>query len=266
MKPSSFHGVSVIMPTYNEAGHIQDLIRDTMRALELAGIREFEVIVVDDDSQDLTWEKAGATAGVDRSRLSVIRRVRDRGLTASLREGIAAARHDVVVWMDCDFSHPPEKIPQLLYMLDQGYDVVVNSRYAIGGGEDRGGKGGAIQLVLSRLLNWGIRFMLKPSFSDYTSGFVASRRRVLEEFPLRGDYGEYFIDYIYRVLQSRRYRVCELPYEAPPRRSGESKTGTSLGQYLGRGSKYLWMVVRLRLGPRGKTRAPAATTSTRTRP
>jgi len=249
MKPSSFRGVSVIMPTYNEAGHIQDLIRDTMHALELAEIREYEVIVVDDDSQDLTWEMAGQTPGIDRARLSVIRRLRDHGLTASLREGIDAARHDVVVWMDCDFSHPPEKIPQLLYMMDQGYDVVVNTRYAIGGGEDRGGKGGAIQLVLSRLLNWGIRFMLKPSFSDYTSGFVASRREVLDEFPLRGDYGEYFIDYIYSVLRSRRFRVCELPYVAPPRRSGESKTGTSLGQYLRRGRKYLWTVVRLRLGP-----------------
>jgi dolichol-phosphate mannosyltransferase len=265
MKPSSFHGVSVIMPTYNEAGHIQDLIRDTMRSLDLAEIREYEVIVVDDDSQDLTWEQAGATAGIDGSRLSVIRRMHDHGLTASLRDGIDSARHDVVVWMDCDFSHPPEKIPQLLYMLDQGFDVVVNSRYAIGGGEDRGGKGGAIQLVLSRLLNWGIRFMLKPSFSDYTSGFVASRRKVLDEFPLRGDYGEYFIDYIYSVLQTRRFRVCELPYVAPPRRSGESKTGTSLGQYLRRGSKYLWTVAGLRLGPPRKTRLAAAASSTRAR-
>ena len=103
--------------------------------------------------------------------------------------------------MDCDFSHPPDKIPQMLHMLDEGYDVVVNSRYAIGGGEDRGGKGGAIQLILSRVLNWGIRFMLKPSFSDYTSGFVAVRRSVLAEHELAGDYGEYFIDFIYGSAQ-----------------------------------------------------------------
>ena len=177
----------------------------------------------------------------------VIRRMQDHGLTASLREGIRAARHEVVVWMDCDFSHPPDKIPQMLYMITQGYDVVVNSRYVVGGGEDRGGKGGASQLVLSRLLNWGTRFMLKPSFSDYTSGFVAVRRPVLEEFELRGDYGEYFIDFIYRVIRSRRFRVCELPYVAPPRRSGTSKTGTTMGQYLRRGTKYIWTVIRLRL-------------------
>jgi len=262
MKPATFDGVSVIMPTFKEAGHIQDLIREIVRALELAEIDAYEVIVVDDDSPDLTWERAAATDGIDRSRLTVIRRMRDHGLTASLREGIATARHDVVVWLDCDFSHPPEKIPQLLYMLDQGYDVAVNSRYAIGGGEDRGGKGGATQLILSRLLNWGIRFMLKPSFSDYTSGFVASRRKVLDMFPLRGDYGEYFIDYIYSVLRSRRFQVCELPYIAPPRRSGESKTGTSLRQYLRRGRKYLWTVLWLRLAPPRTGRAGGTSPAT----
>jgi dolichol-phosphate mannosyltransferase len=248
------------MPTYNEAGHIQDLIRETIDALGSAGIADFEIIVVDDDSADRTWEKAAQTPFVDQSRVIVNRRLRDHGLTASLRDGVLAARHDVVVWMDCDFSHPPEKIPQMLYMLDQGYDVVVNSRYAVGGGEDRQGKGGAIQLILSRLLNWGIRFMLKPSFSDFTSGFVASRRSVLAEHELRGDYGEYFIDFIYNVLRCKSHKVCELPYVAPPRRSGESKTGTSMSQYLSRGRKYLWTVLRLRFsgGDRGRRRPVAA--------
>lgn len=247
MKPRDFAGVSVLMPTFNEAGHIQDLIAETAKALAGAGVSTYEIIVVDDDSPDLTWEKAGQAPEVGAGRVSILRRMRSHGLTASLRDGIAVARFDVVVWMDSDFSHPPEKIPQMLYMIGQGYDVVVNSRYAIGGGEDRVGKGGALQLILSRLLNWGVRFMLKPSFSDYTSGFIAVRRTVLDDFTLRGDYGEYFIDFIYRVIRSKKYRVCELPYFAAPRRSGESKTGNALRQYLRRGSKYLVTVLRLRL-------------------
>lgn len=241
--------VSVLMPTLNEAGNIQDLIRATARALAEAEVSDYEIVVVDDDSLDRTWEIAAATSGVDSKRVSVIRRLRDHGLTASLREGIRAARFDVIVWMDCDFSHPPEKIPQMLYMIRQGYDVVVNSRYALGGGEERIGKGGPIQLILSRLLNWGIRFMLKPSFSDYTSGFVAVRRAVLEQFALRGEYGEYFIDFIYRVIHARAFRVCELPYVAPPRRSGSSKTGSTFLEYLRRGRKYLWTALRLRFFP-----------------
>jgi dolichol-phosphate mannosyltransferase len=151
-----------------------------------------------------------------------------------------------VVWFDCDFSHPPECIPQLLFMIGQGFDVVVNSRYVVGGGEDRAGKGGGLQLFLSRLLNWGVRFLLYPSFSDYTSGFVAVRREVFATMALRGDYGEYFVDFIFRVLRDGRYRVCELPYFATPRRSGESKTGSNLLQYLQRGRKYLATVLKLR--------------------
>jgi dolichol-phosphate mannosyltransferase len=239
--------VSVILPTYNEAGHIQNLIQAIIRELTENNITDFELIVADDDSPDLTWEKAGQTPGVDASKVKVLRRMDNHGLTASIRDGIAASKKEVVVWLDCDFSHPPEKIGQMLYMLSQGFDVVVNSRFTIGGGEERTGKGGPIQLILSHTLNWGIRFMLAPSFSDYTSGFVAVRRTILERFILRGDYGEYFIDFIYRILKTKKYRVCELPYIAMPRRSGESKTGSTLIQYFRRGWKYLWTVVKLRI-------------------
>lgn len=249
MTQSAPYSVSVLMPTYNEADNIQALIEETARVLEDASASDFEIVVIDDDSPDRTWERAAHADSVDNRRIKVIRRMANHGLTASLREGIRAARGDVVIWMDCDFSHPPDKIPQLLYMIGQGYDVVVNSRYAVGGGEDRGGKGGVLQLFLSRMLNWGIRFLLKPSFSDYTSGFVAVRRKVLEEFDLRGDYGEYFIDFMYRVIHAKRFRICEMPYIAPPRRAGQSKTGSSLIQYLRRGRKYLWTVLRVRLFP-----------------
>jgi dolichol-phosphate mannosyltransferase len=170
----------------------------------------------------------------------------NHGLTASLSAGIEAAKHNVIVWLDCDFSHPPECIPQMLYMLDRGFDVVVNSRYVVGGGEDRIGKGGAIQRFLSLSLNWFVRFFLDASFADYTSGFVAARREVLQEIPLRGDYGEYFVDFIFRTLH-KKYRVCELPFMAMPRRSGKSKTGTHLIQFLRRGRKYIGTIIRLRL-------------------
>ena len=240
-KQESTQGVSIILPTLNEAENIEALIQACAEYVKAAAV---EIIVVDDDSADRTWEIAEKVTVPDVC-LRVIRRMQNPGLTNSLREGIAAARHDLIVWMDCDFSHPPERIPQMLYMIDQGFDVAVNSRYTVGGGEDRISKGGPLQLLLSRTLNWSIRFLLYPSFSDYTSGFVAVRKNVLEAIPLSGDYGEYFVDFIYRALK-RKYKVCELPYFAAPRRSGESKTGTTLLQYLRRGRKYLWTVLRLR--------------------
>ncbi len=239
------HSVSVIMPTLNEAGNIADLITCTAEVITATGIPCVEILVVDDDSPDRTWEIASRVScpNVD---VRVIRRQSEHGLTNSLRDGIAAAQQEVIVWLDCDFSHPPQRIPQMLFMLEQGFDIAVNSRFTIGGGEVREGKGSLLQTALSRILNWSIRFLLYPSFSDYTSGFVAVRREVLETVRLRGDYGEYFVDFIFRALRAH-YRVCELPYCAAPRRSGESKTGSTFGQYWRRGRKYLWTVLRLRL-------------------
>jgi dolichol-phosphate mannosyltransferase len=239
--------VTIVLPTFNEAGNVADLICESAGYIKRSGVSEVEVIVVDDDSPDLTWKVAMEVCCPD-ALVRVIRRMENHGLTASLNEGIAAARMDVVVWLDCDFSQPPEKIPQLLFMIRQGFDVAVNSRYVLGGGEARSGKGGALQLYLSRRLNGVLRFMLNGSFYDYTSGFVAVRREVFSNMQLNGDYGEYFIDFIYRILRDKRYAVCELPYIMKPRRSGESKTGSNLFQFLKRGKKYLMTIMRLRLG------------------
>ena len=238
--------VSIIMPTFNEAGNIEDLILQSVRSVKSFGISDIEIVVVDDNSPDSTWDIDGSTR-CDNANIKVIRRMKNPGLTNSLNEGIENSTKDVIVWLDCDFSHPPDKIPQLLFMLNQGYDVAVNSRYTTGAGEEREGKGGSLQLLLSRLLNWSVRFLLYPSFSDYTSGFVAVKREVLDDLKLRGDYGEYFVDFIFRVLKKEKYLVCELPFVAPPRKTGESKTGKNIYDYLMRGRKYILTVVRLRL-------------------
>lgn len=242
--------VTIIMPTYNEAGNIADLIRDSVSCVKELGVSEVEVIVVDDDSPDQTWKVAMEVCCPD-ARVRVIRRMENHGLTASINEGIAAAQMDVIVWLDGDFSHPPVKIPQLLYMISQGFDVVVNSRYVLGGGEIREGNGGRIQIFLSRAINLVIRFLLDSAFYDYTSGFVAVRRKVFSgDMRLRGDYGEYFTDFMFHVLRNKQYKVCELPYIMQARRSGESKTGSNIMHFMKRGIKYILTIIRLRLGLR----------------
>lgn len=241
----SINSVTIVMPTFNESGNVADLITESVLHVRAFGVFDIEVIVVDDDSPDQTWRIAQETKCND-AEIRVIRRMKDHGLTASINEGISAARKEVVVWFDCDFSQPPDRIPQLLFMINQGFDVVVNSRYVLGGGEARSGKGGSLQLFLSRHLNSLLRLLLNSSFYDYTSGFVAVRKNVFNDMRLTGDYGEYFIDFIYRVLRDKRYRVCELPYMMQPRRSGQSKTGSNIFQFMKRGRKYIWAILRLR--------------------
>jgi dolichol-phosphate mannosyltransferase len=237
--------VSVIMPTFNEAGNIADLMRAAVLEIQRCGISDIEVIVADDDSPDLTWRIAESTP-VFGARVRVLRRMADHGLTASLNDAIAAAGKEVIVWFDCDFSQPPACIPQLLEKIMEGFDVAVNSRYLPGGGENRSGDGSGLHLFLSRCLNYSLRHLLYPSFTDYTSGFIAVRRKVFSELRLQGDYGEYFIDLIFRILLDKRFSVVELPYMMQPRRSGVSKTGTNLLHYLKRGRKYVATILVLR--------------------
>lgn len=237
--------VSLIMPTYNEAGNIADLMKAAVDQITRAGFTAIEVIVADDDSPDLTWQIAADTA-IPGATIRVLRRMENRGLTASLNDAIAMAQNDVIVWLDCDFSQPPECIPQLLNKIREGVDVAVNSRYLPGGGENRSGDGSWLHLFLSRCLNYSLRHLLDPSFTDYTSGFIAARREVFRGIHLRGDYGEYFIDFIYRILLEKRFSVVELPYVMQPRRSGLSKTGSNLFHYLQRGRKYIRIILELR--------------------
>jgi glycosyltransferase involved in cell wall biosynthesis len=245
---SRIESVSIIMPTYNEAGHISELIVAVVGSVRSTGVADIEVIVVDDDSPDKTWQLAGETICPD-AEIRVIRRMSNRGVTNSMIEGVAAARKKVLVWFDCDFSHPPEYIPRLLEAIANGCDVAVNSRYVPGGGEERVGEGGGLQMGLSRLLNGFARLMLKSSFHDYTSGFVAVRKDVVAKICFRGEYHEYFIGFIYSALCLEGCRVCEIPYLMAPRKSGESKTGRCLADFFWKGWRYLITIVRCRFNP-----------------
>lgn len=237
--------VSVVLPTLNEAANIERLIR----AIQAHAAFPVEIVVVDDDSPDGTWCIVQELTASD-PRVRLIHRVGRRGLTSAIQEGIDGSRGGVVVWMDCDFSMPPEVIPRLVHaVVREGYDLAVGSRFVSGGSGKRNLRGTRdvwLGVALSSLLNYALRLWLGGSFRDYTSGFIACRRHALQEIRLTGDYGEYFIALIYQARQ-RGLRIAEIPYVCAPREFGESKTGSTFGQYARRGIKYLRTAMRLRL-------------------
>jgi len=234
--------VSVILPTYNEKDNVLPLILDIQNQLNN---REYEIVVVDDDSPDGTWRVVQELEEKD-ARIHILRRCGRSGLVSAISEGIGLSSGDVVVWMDADLSMPPEKIRDLLDEIDD-CDISVGSRYVPGGGMViiEKSQDSLWAMLLSLVMNIFIQRILDPSFKDYTSGFVAVRRKVLEDIELRGDYGEYFIDFIYRSIK-KGYKIKEVPYVCGARKYGVSKTGTNILQYLNRGKKYFWTVLRLK--------------------
>lgn len=234
--------VSVVLPTFNERDNIAGLIT----AIFQAAPQVAEVIVVDDDSPDGTWAVVAEMAKAD-PRVKLLRRIGVRGLTSALNAGFAQATGDAVLWMDCDFSMPPQVIPALLHELEEA-DVVLGSRY-VRGGKDVGHSVAA--RLFSRLINLFASLLLGFAIHDYTSGFIAARRQVLRDIPLRGDYGEYCIDFLHRARR-KGYRVKEVPYTCLPRRAGESKTATHIGQLFWKGRKYVTTILGLRFGYRGQ--------------
>ena len=227
---------TVVLPTYNERENIGPLIEGILAHVQ----RPIEVIVVDDDSPDGTWQVVQHMAKADQ-RIRLLHRTEERGLTSALTAGIDRASGDVIAWMDCDLSMPPEVLPALLEATDD-VDLAVGSRYVQGGADVGHSLVGqlfsrTINLAASLLLGWGVK--------DYTSGFMAVRRPVFDQITLKGDYGEYCIDLLARA-QKLGFTVREIPYECVPRLQGESKTATNVLGYITRGWNYVMTILQLR--------------------
>ncbi len=241
--------LTVILPTYNERDNVPILIAGILQHVTTP----VQVLVVDDNSPDGTWEVVEEISSAE-PRVRLMRRVTERGLTSAIWAGIRAATTDAVSWMDCDLAMPPDTIPQLLDALAHGADIAVGSRY-VRGGSDPGHSMTArafsvtINLFASLLLGWGVR--------DYTSGFIAARRRIFDvsgtgspqtagqaPLTLKGDYGEYCIDLLARARMAD-LKVQEIPYTCGARFSGESKTGSNPMDYFRRGWKYVTTTVSL---------------------
>jgi len=230
--------ISIVLPTFNERDNILPLIERTLDALSDWAA---EVVVVDDDSPDGTWRRVAQKAEAE-PRVRLIRRTTERGLTSAIWRGITEARGAWVGWMDCDLSMPPEDWPRLADALRRGADIAVGSRYVPGGADVAHSRAGR---AFSRLINWAASLLLDGRIKDYTSGFILARRAVFQSITLRGDYGEYCIDLLYRAVKAG-FRVVEVPYICVPRQAGESKTAANAWGYLTRGVNYVKTVSRLR--------------------
>ena len=213
---------TVCLPTYNERENLEAMVR----ALEPLGV---SVLVIDDNSPDGTGEIADRLAG-ELGFVSILHRERKEGLGPAYIAGFRRALADgaeLILELDCDFSHDPADIPRLIAACESGADLALGSRYVPGGGTENWGLG-------RRIVSWGgsfyARLLLGVGIHDLTGGFKCYRRHVLERIDLEaiGAKGYAFqIEITYRALR-KGFRVVEVPIRFAERTAGRSKMSRSI--------------------------------------
>jgi len=228
----------ICLPTYNELENLEPMVRALAGVLDTSRDR---VLVIDDSSPDGTGELADRLAA-ELPWVSVLHRERKEGLGPAYIAGFRRALADgveLVLEMDCDFSHDPTDVPRLIEAAGDA-DLVLGSRYAPGGGTENWG-------FLRRFVSRGgclyAQVLLGARVRDLTGGFKCFRRDTLEAIDLdalsaRGY--AFQIETTYRVLRAG-LRVKEVPIRFVERRAGDSKMTSSIV------AEAIWKVPVLRL-------------------
>ena len=210
---SSGPSLSIIVPTYREAENLPDLI-ERIDAVRVEHGLDLEVIIVDDDSQDGAED---VVRKLNRPWVRILVRKENRGLSAAVLDGFRLARNEVLVVMDADLSHPPERIPAMLDALESGCDFAIGSRYVSGGTTDE--DWGVLRWANSRIAT----LLARPftNVKDPMSGFFMLRRTKFEQAAPLNPIG-YKIG-LELLVRCRCRRVGEIPIHFSKRRLGHSK-------------------------------------------
>lgn len=241
----------IVLPTYNEADNIAEILRRVRAVVPEAGI-----LVVDDSSPDGTADLVRAMVS-EIGALDLLTRPRKSGLGSAYRDGFKwgrARRFDVLVEMDSDFSHDPADIPRLLKAVDDGADLVIGSRYV---------PGGEIphwpwhRRALSKYANRYSGVMLRLGIRDLTAGYRAYRGEMIDRIDLDGVRAEGYgfqVEMTYFVAEAGG-RIVEVPIKFVDRVRGSSKM--SMNIVVEAMALVTWWGIRDRVLRRGRS-APSS--------
>jgi dolichol-phosphate mannosyltransferase len=213
---------TVCLPTYNERENLEKMVR-------ALGTHDVDVLVIDDGSPDGTGEIADRLAA-ELDYVQVLHRAHKEGIGRAYIAGferVLAGDSELVLEMDCDFSHDPADVPRLIAACEAGADLALGSRYVPGGGTRNWG-------LVRRLISWGgsfyARMVLGVRIRDLTGGFKCFRRRVLETLDLDAIESKGYafqIETTYRALREG-FRVQEIPIVFVDRTEGTSKMSRAI--------------------------------------
>jgi dolichol-phosphate mannosyltransferase len=217
--------LAIMSPTYNERDNVDEFLHRVGAVIPTA-----DIYIVDDDSPDGTGSRV-REIGTSNPRVRLIARTGERGYAAASRDGLvqlARAGYDAIITIDCDLSHDPAVIPVMLDQLESGADVVVGSRYVIGGGVRNWS---LFRRLLSRCGNWYTGFMLGVGVRDCTSGFRAYRSEVIRSGTIADTTSNgyaFLTEVLFRLRQRGVGNFVEVPIVYVERVAGESKMSKTI--------------------------------------
>lgn len=227
---------SLILPTYNESGNIESIVKLLSNILDRVLPNDYELIVVDDNSPDLTWKIAQSLIR-EYPQLRVMRRQEEKGLASAVIRGWQVARGDILAVIDADLQHPPEILLKLIKAIQNGADLAVASRHVEGGGVSEWSLARRFLSRGAQLLGLVILPNVVGRVSDPMSGYFMLRRSAIAG-PVLNPMG-------YKILlevigRGKVEKIAEVGYVFQERQEGESKV--TWKQYV----EYILHLLKLR--------------------
>lgn len=225
--------LSVVMPAQNEEGSVGKTVEGVVAALEREAI-DYEVVVVNDDSEDST-EAVVAAMGEQNPRIRVHRSHNERGFGNAIRAGLDVFTGDAVVIVMADASDNPDDLIHYYRVLEQGYDCAFGSRFVPGAHVYDYPR---VKYIVNRLANQFIRILFRHRYNDTTNAFKAYRREVIETIqPLLSKHFNLTVEMpLKAIVRGHTYAV--VPTNWTNRTSGVAKLAMKE-----MGSRYLFIVL-----------------------
>ncbi|MEM5831758.1 MAG: glycosyltransferase [Candidatus Aenigmatarchaeota archaeon] len=212
----NYKKISIVIPTYNERENIKKIIPEIVKICE-KNFEDFEIIVVDDNSPDKTYEEVKKFKD---ERIKVFVRKKEKGLASAIKFGIEKSKYKYVCIMDADFQHPPKFIPKLYEkLIENSADISIASRFL-----DKSVKRAKkIRIFFSKIAIFLISsfFPNLNKVSDPLSGFfLLNKEKVnLKEMKCIG------FKFLFELLAKQKLKIVEVPFKFEKRKEGKSKMG-----------------------------------------
>jgi dolichol-phosphate mannosyltransferase len=221
--------ISIILSTFNEGYIIEETIKEIFENVE-----NVEIILVDDNSNDETFEKV---KNLNNPNIKLYSR-NSRGLASAFLLGLINTEGNIVGWFDSNMPSLMKRVPDMLKELESN-DLVILSRFVEGGKDERT----FTRVWSSIMINFICRLFLGHQIKDYTSSiFLMHKKNLINAVPICYGHGEFFIEFLYK-LKKNGSKISEIPYVHPPDHEGMSKTATNIIRFIKLGIDYIVRII-----------------------